>query len=96
MTKLVFPGAGKPYRGFISEMRTWFQVIASHARQSPTAKATINEQLAVLAAATGYEPPLPDGTGTVTNNDVYSVPDGETSIVIRAVVTGNTVSFVLA
>lgn len=96
MAKLVFPGASAPYRGYISEVRTWLQMIASFARQSPASNAVINEQLAVLAAATGFVTDLPDDAGIVSNDDLFSVPDGEDTVAIKAVVTGNTVTFVMA
>lgn len=83
MAKLNFPGVGMPYRGFISEMRTWFQIIASKAEASPGNAASINSHIAVLAAATGYAPdpdPLPSNQAVVEDEDVFTDGDYEVTI----------------
>lgn len=67
MSKLVFPGVGSPYRGFIGEVRGWFRTIATKVEDSPAAAAVINTQLAVLAAKTGFVTALPPTQAVVTN-----------------------------
>lgn len=68
MSRLVFPSVGAPYRGFVGEVRGWFQRIASSVEKSPGSAAAINTQIAVLAAATGYQTALPATQAIVTNN----------------------------
>lgn len=53
MAKLVFPSVGTPYRGFIGELRGWFNRIASYAERSPDAAAVIMTQVSVLATKLG-------------------------------------------
>lgn len=72
MSKLVFPGAGKPYRGFISEVRTWFQLISSFVTRNPAAATDINASIHALALATGYQSPL--------DPDEFIVTDGMTRV----------------
>lgn len=55
MAKLVFPGAGSPYRGFVGEVRGWLNRIASFAEKSPGAVATLVAQLNVLATKLGSQ-----------------------------------------
>lgn len=72
MSKLVFPGVGKPYRGFISEVRTWFQLVSSFATRNPGAIGDINSSIHALALATGYQTPL--------DPDEFIVTDGMTRV----------------
>ena len=51
MAKLVFPSVGAPYRGFVGEVRGWFQRIASYAVKSPGSLATLRAQADVLLSA---------------------------------------------
>lgn len=67
MAKLVFPGVGAPYRGFIGEVRGWLNRIASYVENSPGAISVINSQLDVLAAETGFMPTLPSTQAIVSN-----------------------------
>lgn len=67
MSKLVFPGVGAPYRGFIGEVRGWSRTIASYAQKQPQAKPAILSQLQVLLTNLGYVPVLPPTQAIVTN-----------------------------
>lgn len=78
MTKITFPGAGKPYRGFISELRTWFQIVASFVSRNPGSATEINAQIGALAAATGYTTPIPDDQALVT--DAQTAVDGDYTV----------------
>lgn len=53
MSKLVFPAAGAPYRGFIGEVRGWLQRIGSFYEKSTGSKADLVAQLNVLVKALG-------------------------------------------
>lgn len=96
MSKLVFPSvaaAGLPYRGFVSEVRTWLQRIASWTEKNgPESKTEIARQLAVLSALVGTGSP---STALVTNNVEVLMPvatgtyvNGYTFTVANGVITG--------
>lgn len=53
MSKLVFPGAGAPYRGFIGEVRGWLQRIGSYHDKSPASATALRAQLQVLVNKLG-------------------------------------------
>lgn len=67
MSKLAFPSVAAPYRGFVSELRTWFQRIASFLERSPGAASDLKAHTAVLATAVGL--PVADvATKAVVSN----------------------------
>lgn len=75
MSKLVFPAiAATAYRGFLSEVRTRFQEIASWLEKSPQGATDLNAQIGVLAEATGYAPVLPATQTVVSNGQALTVP----------------------
>lgn len=91
MSKLLFPSAGKPYRGFVSEVRTWFQMISSFVTRNPGSASDINEHIGALALATGYRTPLePDEVivtdgATRTDGDytvTFNVTDGVLTVTV--------------
>ncbi len=99
MAKLVFPGVGAPYRGFIGELRGWFQRIASYVERSPGAAAAINSQIGVLAGKTGYVTPIPSTskridsgakvagpavTGTYTNGYTFTIVNGNITAIVAS------------
>lgn len=88
MSKLVFPAVQAPYRGFVGEVRGWFQRIASYAEKSPDSKAVINTQVAVLASDLGFVPVLPDTSAVVQNAQTATLPTrvpGDVESVSRSV-----------
>lgn len=48
MSNLVFPSAGKPYRGFVDKIRNMAREIATYLQNSPKARAEVVSQLAPL------------------------------------------------
>lgn len=74
MAKLTYPAVGKPYRGFIGEVRGWFNRIASFTDNSEDSKSVLNTQIAVLAAKTGYETALPATQTKISNGQQLVVP----------------------
>lgn len=72
MSKLVFQSVGVanvPYRGFISEVRTWFQRIASWAEKNgPESAAAMLIQLGTLVSALGGNITAIGGTVAVRNS----------------------------
>lgn len=94
MAKLVFPSVGKPYRGFVGEVRGWFKRIASWAENSPGGKAVVNTQIAALAAYTGYTQALPSTSVEVKSGVKFTAPaitgtyvNGYTATVVNGVIT---------
>ena len=74
MAKLVFPSVNAPYRGFVGEVRGWFNRIASFAEKSPDAKAVINTQLGVLATDLGFVQPIATNQRTLTSGVKVTAP----------------------
>lgn len=99
MAKLVFPGVGAPYRGFVGEVRGWLNRIASFVENSPGAATPINAQLAVLLDETGYVPTVPGNqkllttavkvlapatTGSYVDGYTFTIVDGEITAVVAS------------
>lgn len=80
MAKLEFPAVGAPYRGFIGEVRGWFNRIASFYEKSPGSETALNSQIAVLAAETGFTTELPATQAIVTNADTFNGVTGTGTI----------------
>ena len=96
MAKLVFPAVGKPYRGFIGEVRGWFNRIASYVEDQPSATTALNTQIAILGAKTGFETALPATTAKVTNGQQITVPvTGTYATKITLTVAGGAVTAVV-
>lgn len=94
MSKLVFPSilpASIPYRGFVSEARTWFQRIASWAEKNgPESRAELARQIAPLTAVVG----VPSNQIVVTSGVEFAGPaisgtyvNGYTLTIVGGVVT---------
>lgn len=93
MAKLVYPAVGKPYRGFVGEVRGWFNRIASYVEDQPGATTALNTQIEVLGAKTGFETTLPATTAKVTNGQQLVIPvTGTYATTVTLTVAGGAVT----
>lgn len=72
MAKLSFPVASAPYRGFIGEIRGWFNRIASFLEKSPGSATTINAHLQTLATKTGFVQTQPATKQLISNGQAVT------------------------
>lgn len=97
MSKLAFPSITvRGFRGFISQVRTQFQMMASWVEKNdPSAAAELNAQMQTLAAATGFVQNQP-GTKLLISSGVKvtgpaitgSYVNGYTFTIANGVITG--------
>ena len=74
MSKIVFPGAGAPYRGFVGEVRGWLQRIGSFAEKAPGSIPTLIAQVnAFTFAALGKAYTIAFGAAIGLRNSAGSV-----------------------
>lgn len=94
MAKLVFPSVKAPYRGFVGEVRGWFNRIASYVEKSPAANAEVNKQIVPLLNKLGYVPTIPGNQRLITSAVKVTAPattgtyvDGYTFTIANGVIT---------
>lgn len=91
MAKLTFPQTVAPYRGFIGEVRGWFNRIASYKEKSPDAKVPLLAHIAVLltqvsgganaSVANAQELTIPV-TGTYASKATLTVTGGAVTAIV--------------